>query len=230
MSAFGVRVAGLGLALVLVFGGAVEARSETGPRVLVAQVPPEPPAMKPASDGERADVAPVSSAVRDAEQEAEVQRWKYEKFRYEHAQAQYEAQSRDSRIVFTVVIGLVLIGVYFAYVQFQRDMQRPDTGASSQPAPADKPSPVEPKDEAVGEKQEQAAQKTSTEGAKAVRGAASVASQVELGLSGLKVSSPVLGVLILTLSLGFFYLYLRYVYPVNNSQQPPSTVPSATAG
>jgi hypothetical protein len=36
----------------------------------------------------------------------------------------------------------------------------------------------------------------------------------EIQLSGLKVSSPVLGVIILALSLGFFYLYLAFVYPI----------------
>lgn len=37
---------------------------------------------------------------------------------------------------------------------------------------------------------------------------------VELSTSGIKVSSPVLGVIILALSLAFFYLYLVYVYPI----------------
>lgn len=37
---------------------------------------------------------------------------------------------------------------------------------------------------------------------------------VELSTSGIKVSSPVLGVIILTLSFAFFYLYLVYVYPI----------------
>lgn len=37
---------------------------------------------------------------------------------------------------------------------------------------------------------------------------------VELGTSGIKVSSPILGVIILTLSLAFFYLYLVNVYPI----------------
>ena len=32
--------------------------------------------------------------------------------------------------------------------------------------------------------------------------------------TGIKVSSPVLGVIILTISLGFFYLYLVYVFPI----------------
>lgn len=39
-------------------------------------------------------------------------------------------------------------------------------------------------------------------------------STVEIGATGLKVSSPVLGVVILVISLGFFYLYLVHVYPV----------------
>ncbi len=38
----------------------------------------------------------------------------------------------------------------------------------------------------------------------------------EASTSGLKVSSPVLGVIILALSLAFFYLYLLYVYPIND--------------
>jgi len=38
--------------------------------------------------------------------------------------------------------------------------------------------------------------------------------EIEASLKGIKVSSPVLGVIILTLSLAFFYLYLVYVYPI----------------
>jgi hypothetical protein len=38
---------------------------------------------------------------------------------------------------------------------------------------------------------------------------------VELSTAGLKVSSPVLGVIILALSLVFFYLYLVHVYPIS---------------
>lgn len=38
---------------------------------------------------------------------------------------------------------------------------------------------------------------------------------VELSLGSLKVSSSTMGIIILTLSMGFFYLYLKYVYPVS---------------
>lgn len=39
-------------------------------------------------------------------------------------------------------------------------------------------------------------------------------STVEIGSKGVKVSSPILGIIILALSLGFFYLYLVFVYPI----------------
>lgn len=40
-------------------------------------------------------------------------------------------------------------------------------------------------------------------------------SDIEASDKGVKISSPVLGVIILALSLGFFYLYLVHVYPIN---------------
>jgi hypothetical protein len=39
--------------------------------------------------------------------------------------------------------------------------------------------------------------------------------QLELATTGIKVTSPVLGVIILVISLAFFYLYLVYVYPIS---------------
>jgi hypothetical protein len=41
------------------------------------------------------------------------------------------------------------------------------------------------------------------------------ATEVALSTTSLKVSSPVLGVIILVISLAFFYLYLVYVYPIS---------------
>jgi heme/copper-type cytochrome/quinol oxidase subunit 2 len=38
--------------------------------------------------------------------------------------------------------------------------------------------------------------------------------EISASLKGIKVSSPVLGVIILTISLAFFYLYLVHVYPI----------------
>ncbi len=38
--------------------------------------------------------------------------------------------------------------------------------------------------------------------------------ELEASMKGIRVSSPVLGVIILTISLAFFYLYLVHVYPI----------------
>jgi hypothetical protein len=41
--------------------------------------------------------------------------------------------------------------------------------------------------------------------------------EFEASATGIKVSSPVLGVIILVISLAFFYLYLVYVYPIQET-------------
>lgn len=43
-----------------------------------------------------------------------------------------------------------------------------------------------------------------------------LSTEMEISSKGIRVNSPVLGVIILTLSLAFFYLYLVYVYPIEN--------------
>ncbi len=45
--------------------------------------------------------------------------------------------------------------------------------------------------------------------------AGALESEVDVTIKGIKVRSPVLGVVILVISLVFFYLYLVYVYPIN---------------
>lgn len=84
-------------------------------------------------------------------------------------------QHISTQVIFFVVLALVALGIYFAWIQFKHDM-----GANE-------------KIINKGEVKEHS---------------------LELSTSGIKVSSPVLGVIILALSLAFFYLYLVYVYPI----------------
>ena len=51
---------------------------------------------------------------------------------------------------------------------------------------------------------------------RAEAGAEEEMTEVDLSVKGVKVRSPVLGVIILVISLAFFYLYLVYVYPIQN--------------
>lgn len=90
----------------------------------------------------------------------------YFEFGLSHRQKVLEWQHLSTKIILFVVLTLVGMGLYFAWVQFQR-----------------------------GETQ-------------------NADNKIELSAEGLKISSPVLGVIILALSLGFFYLYLAHVYPI----------------
>jgi hypothetical protein len=48
--------------------------------------------------------------------------------------------------------------------------------------------------------------------------AADYRTELELSVKGIKVSSSVIGIVILVISLAFFYLYLVHVYPINLPQ------------
>ena len=90
----------------------------------------------------------------------------YYRFGLTHRENVLKWQHLSTKIILIVVLFLVTMGLYFAWVQFR----------------------------------EGTAKQASTE--------------IEISTSSIKVSSPVLGVIILTVSLAFFYLYLIYVYPI----------------
>jgi hypothetical protein len=93
---------------------------------------------------------------------------------FEHRRRAFDWQHLSSRIIFVVVILLVAVGIFFAWVQFRRSMTSDFKNGNQ-----------------AGE-----------------------AHEIEISATSVRVSSPVLGVIILTLSLAFFYLYLVYVYPI----------------
>ncbi len=99
----------------------------------------------------------------------------------------YEWNNFSTKVIFFVVLSLVAVGVYFSWKQFFGMTVKPQ------------------KNEVEG----QLANKTE-DGDRLV-------TELEMGLSGIKVKSPILGVILLTVSLAFFYLYLKYVYPVTNN-------------
>ncbi len=92
-----------------------------------------------------------------------------------HRTRVFSWQHLSTRIIFFIVVGLVLVGIYFAWMQFRRDMVTGRQGSD----------------------------------------VTNTAHEIELSASGIKVRSSVLGVIILALSLGFFYLYLVYVFPIS---------------
>ena len=115
--------------------------------------------------------------------------YRYRVSGYRHRARVFEWQLVSSRVIFVVVIFLVLAGVYFSWVQFR-------AGLSVKSVP---------------------------EAASTEESAASVPllkpdiTEFTASVKGIKVSSPVLGVIILVISLVFFYLYLVYVYPIHEA-------------
>jgi hypothetical protein len=107
---------------------------------------------------------------------------------YAYRSRVFEWQLLSSRAIFIVVLLMVAAGMYFAAVQFQTAMVAARRVAAAE-AIAGAPPAGEP---------------------------AGLATRFEITAKGLVVNSSVLGVIILTLSIAFFYLYLVYVYPIQN--------------
>lgn len=105
---------------------------------------------------------------------------------YQHRKRVFEWQLVSSKIIFVVVTLLVLIGLYFSWVQFRSSLRRQITTSQ--------------------ESQEGKPQSLTSEGP---------VTELEATLSGVRISSPILGVIILIVSFLFFYLYLVYVYPIS---------------
>ena len=104
---------------------------------------------------------------------------------YTHRSRVFEWQLFSSKITFAVVLTLVGLGIYFAAVQFRVAMRKGPPRPLSDGAITEVPASP-----------------------------SALATHIELSTKGVAVNSSVLGVIILALSLGFFYLYLVHVYPI----------------
>ncbi len=92
-----------------------------------------------------------------------------------HRKRVFEWQLFSSKLIFFTVLLLVIIGIYFSWLQFRTGIDK--------------------------DKEKHSESETRTE--------------LEISTSGFKVKSPILGVIILLISLAFFYLYLAHVYPID---------------
>jgi len=108
---------------------------------------------------------------------------------YQYRSRVFEWQLFSSHLIFGIVILLVLAGLVFAAVQFYVAMVAAVAAQHHHAKGAPPP--------AAGE------------------ATAGLASELAVSGSGITVKSSVLGVVILALSLAFFYLYLVYVYPIH---------------
>jgi hypothetical protein len=100
----------------------------------------------------------------------------------------------SSKVVFVVVLAVVFTGLAFSGIQFYLDYR-----VKTMPLP-----PVT------------AAAKISVPStADAVTDTKPVTTTVEISKDKIMISSPVLGVIVLAMSITFLYLYLQYIYPIH---------------
>jgi hypothetical protein len=116
--------------------------------------------------------------------------YRYRESGYLHRRAVFDWQLFSSKVIFYIVIALVLLGVYFSWLQFMAEHRR-----------ATKPPPGPGPETEAGQKGEEAPRR-------------GLFTTFKAGSGGLEVSSSVLGIVILVISLAFFYLYLTHVYPI----------------
>jgi hypothetical protein len=134
------------------------------------------------------EVALADAATRQRYLNAMQRFYDYRANGYDYRSRVFEWQLFSSRVIFLIVLVLVAAGVYFAAVQFHVALAAARRGGASGVRASDA-------DEAAG---------------------GVLKTQLEISAKGVIVNSSVLGVIILALSLAFFYLYLVYVYPIQN--------------
>ncbi len=134
----------------------------------------------------------LDSATQAKQEEALRARYEYQAFSYAHAKRTFDFQYWSGQVIFWVVLLIVFAGLVFSGVQFYVGLRHPLEARAAKDGPPG-----------------------STEAASAATNDAGV-SEFEASLQGIKLKSSVLGLLILAMSMVFFYLYLKFVYPINN--------------
>ena len=100
----------------------------------------------------------------------------------------YAWNSFSTKVIFVAVLIIIGMGLYFSWAQF--------FGVTIKEART-----LLAKSAAAGAEEQQTPVRA-------------VVTELDIGPGGLRLKSPVLGVILLALSIAFFYLYLIYVYPV----------------
>ncbi len=142
----------------------------------------------------------------------------------EYRQKAYEAHHDYTRWVFFLVCALVALGMWLSYKEFHI------TSALREPLGRRvigwfrKPKGTGGSKKAAGKADEKDAPLDAPEQPMQTD---ERNTRLELGPTGVKASSPVLGVIILLISMGFFYLYLKTVYPIQETITVVSSRPAA---
>lgn len=135
----------------------------------------------PSVNNSSGHIVGADSSVRDAAS-------RYNRFVYEHRINAYSWQLLSSKIIFSVVIIIVLTGLYLSYMQFKLSNVLMRSHGKKKPLMAD----------ALEEPEAERMLRTT----------------LELGKEGFKINSAVIGLLVLMVSIAFFFLYLQYAFSI----------------
>jgi hypothetical protein len=122
----------------------------------------------------------------------------------------YDFQLLSSKVILLIVILLVLSGIVFAGLQFWYALIKAPLIDSNPPQPVVSP-PGTPTDQ-VGAGIVPPTPKRNV--------GDTFTSDLEVSMTGFKVKSSILGLLLVLISMVFFFLYIRYVYPIEQEGSP----------
>jgi hypothetical protein len=108
----------------------------------------------------------------------------------------YNWQLNSGKILFFVVVLIVLIGLYLSYLQFKASTAHLEY-----------------------QRKAKASIKTTDKIAESEAATSNPITKFEISKDGIKIDSAVIGLVILVISIAFFFMYLRYVFPI----QTPGT-------
>ena len=132
----------------------------------------------------------LSRCISDAEKKYSVEFYAYQSSNLEHRSKTFAWQLFASKIIFIIVMIIVLSGLVLSYLHFYKSLS---------PAGVLPLKQVSPTDDTV--QTEQMKQNLPV-------------NEIEISLTGIKINSSIIGLIILVISIAFLYMYLIYVFPI----------------
>lgn len=120
------------------------------------------------------------------------EKYEYEIWVIKYNKKLYEYQHFSSKILLGISIIVLTCGLYFSYIQFKNKTTIHNITIKNKQDPENKEEFLEQDDDS----------KTS----------------LKIGATGIEISSSIIGLLILCVSLAFFYLYIANIYPIESSE------------
>lgn len=121
----------------------------------------------------------------------------------------------STQLLFCIVMGIVAFGLWITYLQFKRDYtgqaRARKAKAADTPAKAQAETQSELTPAAAESAGEEAAPPTTTN------------STIKIGPAGMEMTSQIVGLLVLALSVAFFYFYVKEVYPMREIERDKAT-------